>query len=88
LLTRRFFVGYVTHGTDRVYWAYLEPLLNTEERELALRWIDAIESIDMGRKADEVLTLDKDQSIGWQKDVLWEEKMGWTRIIPGEGKGK
>lgn len=72
----------MTHGTDRLIWAYMEPLLLPDERELVKQWLKTNQDVPLDKEPTEVLVLDSDRSIGWQNDEKWEEKMEWLRVLP------
>ncbi|KAK0459277.1 carboxylesterase [Desarmillaria tabescens] len=83
--------GYVTHGVDRVYWAFRLPMLYAEKDvAIARKWLETVFSeINMlqdegksSRGPREVLALKEDKTIGWIEDAVWEEKMRLCKILP------
>ncbi|KAK0241150.1 carboxylesterase [Armillaria nabsnona] len=85
--------GYITHGVDRVYWAFRLPLLYGEEDVVfARKWLDTVfDEINAlqkegksARGTTEVLAVKEDKTIGWIEDSVWEEKMRLCDILPEE----
>ncbi|KAI6044174.1 Alpha/Beta hydrolase protein [Pisolithus marmoratus] len=84
--------GYVTHATDRCIWALRVPILNSQQREVAMAWLDAIDKefsiLERQRKQtrvlNEALTLREDQTIGWAEDRDWDRLMEIAKVLPGE----
>ncbi|KAK0212301.1 carboxylesterase [Desarmillaria ectypa] len=85
--------GYITHGVDRMYWAFRLPMLYTEEDvSIARKWLDTvfgeINTLQEEGKSThgprEVLALKGDKTMGWIEDAVWEEKMRLREILPEE----
>lgn len=85
--------GYVSHGLDRVIWAYRKPLLQPSEIPVEVAWLDAIDaqrrSIEAGTNAEaknmrRVFALNKDSSMGWKDDGRWDSIMRLAQALPGE----
>jgi hypothetical protein len=83
--------GYVTHGTDRVFWALRKPDLDSKNWIIATGWVDAVHEqlkkmIQRKRSQNPriVFTLKEDQSFGWSDDDRWEKYMDLVDILPGE----
>jgi len=84
--------GYVSHGLDRVIWAYRKALLEQSEHPVVLGWLDAINAqraaIEAGssneaRNMKRVFAL-KDGCAGWKDDTRWDDIMRLTVALPGE----
>ncbi|KAG2363174.1 Alpha/Beta hydrolase protein [Suillus spraguei] len=84
--------GWVTHGTDRCFWALRIPSMNYPQTKKAIEWLDAfdkeIAALEQQDKPmhelDEALTMQEDQSIVWAEDKRWAELMNIAKILPGE----
>ncbi|KAF7317744.1 Carboxylic ester hydrolase [Mycena kentingensis (nom. inval.)] len=84
--------GYVTHGTDRMLWAFRVPNLTESQMDVARNWLDRVQeettAIEKAGKSVHglrdilVLGLGKDDAIGWTEDALWEEKMRLLDALP------
>ena len=87
------FVGYVTHGTDRCFWALRLPNLTDAQQKVAIAWLDAVDKeVEIleregkpTRPVHEALTLREDQTIAWQVDARWDRLMDIVSTLPGEG---
>ncbi|KJA19623.1 hypothetical protein HYPSUDRAFT_44186 [Hypholoma sublateritium FD-334 SS-4] len=76
--------GYVTHGCDRLLWAYRIPSLEKDQLEVAKTWLDKmadeVNAMNKSGKSPEssprkILSLNEDRSISWTDDAKWEEIM-------------
>ncbi|KAF9563588.1 carboxylesterase [Agrocybe pediades] len=74
--------GYVTHGCDRIIWALRIPSLQPDQAEVARAWLDriaeelkAVESGKSRHRAQNMLTLKEDKTIGWTVDKKWGSLM-------------
>jgi len=84
--------GYVTHGTDRSFWALRVPNLNASQKKVAVAWLDAIDAeVNIleregrpTRPLTQALTLREDQTVAWQEDKRWDEVMNIVKVLPGE----
>lgn len=84
--------GWVTHATDRCFWALRIPSMNYPQMKKAIEWLDAfdkeIAALEQQGKPmhelDEALTMQEDQSIVWAEDKRWAELMNVAKILPGE----
>ncbi|KAN0088307.1 Alpha/Beta hydrolase fold [Tylopilus felleus] len=85
--------GFVTHGTDRCFWALRLPSLTDPQKKVAVAWLDAIDDEfaileregKPKRPLNQALTLREDQTIEWQEDKRWDQFMGIVEVLPGEG---
>lgn len=92
LETHSFWIGLVTHGTDRALWAFRLPSLEEDEVDVARQWLKAIEeATQAGERGEglkrgerEIMLLDKDRNIGWSTDERWDEVMRLLVVLPGE----
>ncbi|KAF7317742.1 Carboxylic ester hydrolase [Mycena kentingensis (nom. inval.)] len=83
---------YVTHGTDRMLWAFRAPNLTESQMDVARNWLDRVQeetaAIEKAGKSVHglrdilVLGLGKDDAIGWTEDALWEQKMRLLDALP------
>lgn len=84
--------GYVTHGTDRVLWAFRIPGLTDSQVDIARAWLDAIDQatqeLDLShpgrRNLKEVLALQANKQIEWTVDEDWDEATKMRKLLPGE----
>ncbi|KAH7926008.1 alpha/beta-hydrolase [Leucogyrophana mollusca] len=84
--------GWVTHGTDRVFWALRKPSMTAAQIQTAVAWLDAVdkeiailESEGRAMQAvTKILTLNEDHSISWNDDKRWDQLMKIAKILPGE----
>lgn len=84
--------GLVTHGTDSCLWALRSPILSIPQKEVAVAWLDAIDTEfsileregKQTRALNQVLTLQEDHSIGWVEDKDWDRLMEIAKVLPGE----
>ena len=85
-------LGYVTHGTDRLFWALRIPQMTQPQVAVAVAWLDAIdreiENVEREGKPikplDEVLMLKADKTIAWGKDEKYNSRMEIVKVLPGE----
>jgi hypothetical protein len=85
-------IGYVTHGTDRVLWAFRIPELTVPQLDVARAWLGAIDQATQElelqhlgkRNLKEVLALQADRQIGWDVDEKWDEATKMRKLLPGE----
>lgn len=88
-------LGYVTHGGDRVFWAFRSDMLYGDQVETARSWLDAVDKGIEELKVDKVgrdkeslrrvLTLREDRTIGWDDDHRWDAMMHLAAgVLPGE----
>lgn len=89
----------MTHGTDRVFWAFRKDALEGDQVDTARNWLDEIDKAvaDAISKSDEevkggdlkrILTLRVDRTIGWDMDERWESMMELAgNVLPGEPRG-
>ncbi|KAH0836860.1 Alpha/Beta hydrolase protein [Lanmaoa asiatica] len=88
-----FYIGLVTHGTDRCFWALRVPSLTAPQKEVAVAWLNAIDKEfeileregKPTRPLNQALTLKEDQTITWQDDEKWDQLMNIAKVLPGEG---
>ena len=73
-------LGYVTHGTDRAIWSLLNPLMTSDQADVARRWLNSVqEEAAAVRKTEDrqdpsvVLRLTKDERIEWSIDRTYDE---------------
>ncbi|KAH9836084.1 carboxylesterase [Rhodofomes roseus] len=85
--------GYVSHGTDRVFWAYRLPLMKPAQIPTVNLWLGAVDAqvalLKLGTNVDaknmkRVFALKADKSSGWQDDSRWDELMQLASLLPGE----
>lgn len=85
--------GYVSHGTDRVFWAYRLPLMKIPQIGTVNMWLDAIDaevkSLKLGvnieaKNMKKVYALKTDKTVGWKDDDRWDELMQIASVLPGE----
>ncbi|KAI9513297.1 carboxylesterase [Russula earlei] len=82
--------GYVTHGTDRILWAFRTPELTATQAQTARAWLDAIDCAtqELGdpvkRGLREVLALRADKGIEWTVDENWDDAMRMRKLLPRE----
>jgi len=62
-------LGYVTHGTDRVFWAFREDMMVGDQVDTARRWLDAVDEGIRGilRQGEE--KGGEGSREGWEKNV-------------------
>ena len=81
ILAHELYVGYVTHGCDRLLWAYRIPSLEKDQIEVAKAWLNEIATqVDTMNKSGKyteinprtILSLNGDKSISWIDDAKWE----------------
>ncbi|PCH34967.1 carboxylesterase [Wolfiporia cocos MD-104 SS10] len=84
-------LGYVTHATDRAFWALRLPILEPDQADIARQWLDTIdveikyaEANGNQRGLREVLALKEDKTIGWVEDDRWNAVMRLCEALPGE----
>ena len=85
-------VGYVTHATDMVLWAFRIPELTDPQIDVARAWLGAIDQatqeLDFShtgrRNLKEVLALQADKQIEWTVDENWDEATKMRKLLPGE----
>jgi len=85
-------IGYVTHATDRVLWAFRIPELTDPQVDVARAWLDAIDQatqeLDLShpgrRNLKEVLALQADKQVEWTVDENWDEATKMRKLLPGE----
>ncbi|KAH7910466.1 Alpha/Beta hydrolase protein [Hygrophoropsis aurantiaca] len=85
--------GWVTHGTDRVFWALRKPVMSEKDIATAIAWLDAIDkeyaTLEKEGKAmqpiTKALTLSDDQTISWKDDKRWDSLIKIATVLPGEG---
>lgn len=88
-----FYIGLVTHGTDRCLWALRVPTLTDPQKKVAVAWLDAIdkaiETVEREgkptRPLNQALTLREDQTIAWQDDKKWDRLMDIVKVLAEEG---
>ncbi|KAF8514970.1 carboxylesterase [Gautieria morchelliformis] len=80
--------GYVTHGTDRPFWAFRANILTPDQMSISRLWLNAIdlatkeaESGPSLRPVDEVLTLKEDGKVAWTKDTKWKEMERLAQVV-------
>lgn len=82
--TSEWYTGYVTHGCDRLLWAYRIPTLEKDQLEVAKAWLNKtaneVDAMNKSGKSPErnprrILSLNEDRSISWIDDAKWEEIM-------------
>ncbi|KZT66243.1 carboxylesterase [Daedalea quercina L-15889] len=85
--------GYVSHGTDRVFWAYRLPLMKVSQIGTVKMWLDAVDaqvkSLQAGlnvqaKDMKKVYALKSDKTTGWKDDERWDELMHIASVLPGE----
>ncbi|EGN97031.1 hypothetical protein SERLA73DRAFT_93724 [Serpula lacrymans var. lacrymans S7.3] len=84
--------GYVTHATDRPFWALRVPTMTSSQTEVAKAWLDAVDQEiailekegKPTRGLNEALTLKTDQTIAWAEDKRFDSLMEVAKILPGE----
>ena len=85
--------GCVSHGTDRVFWAYRLPLMKPEQIGTVNMWLDAVDaqvkSLQAGLNAEaknmnKVHALKTDKTAGWKDDERWDELMQIASVLPGQ----
>ncbi|KAG9313242.1 Alpha/Beta hydrolase protein [Chiua virens] len=84
--------GFVTHATDRCFWALRVPSLSAPQKQVAVAWLDAIDNEfklleregKPTRPLNQALTLREDQTIAWQYDEKWDQLMDIAKVLPGE----
>ncbi|KAJ6624887.1 Alpha/Beta hydrolase protein [Mycena sp. CBHHK59/15] len=82
--------GHVTHGTDRVLWAFRVPDLSPSQVEIARNWLtrisEELEAIESAGKPlrgpKDIFVLAEDRSAEWTEDLQWEEKMRLLSALP------
>ncbi|KAJ7173579.1 Alpha/Beta hydrolase protein [Mycena filopes] len=82
--------GYVTHGADRVLWAFRVPNLTEGQIGIARNWITrvaeelaAVESAGKPlRGPKDILVLAEDKEVEWTEDLKWDEKMRLLSALP------
>jgi len=85
-------LGYVTHATDMVLWAFRIPELTDPQIDVVRAWLGAIdraiEELDLPhpgrRNLKEVLALQADKQIEWTVDENWDEATKMRKLLPGE----
>ncbi|KAJ7493353.1 Alpha/Beta hydrolase protein [Mycena galericulata] len=82
--------GYVTHGTDRVLWAFRVPTMIKSQIEIARNWLTRVyEELDAVESAGEplrgpqaILVLAEDKGVEFTEDLQWDEKMRLLSALP------
>ncbi|KAJ7027900.1 Alpha/Beta hydrolase protein [Mycena alexandri] len=82
--------GYVTHGGDRVLWAFRVPSLTDGQIRIARNWLTrvaeelaAVESAGKPlRGPKDILVLAEDKGVEWTEDLQWDEKMRLLSALP------
>ena len=85
-------LGYVTHTTDRILWAFRTPELTTPQVDVARAWLGAIDQATQElelqhpgkRNLKEVLTLQADMQIEWTTDGKWDDATKMRKLLPAE----
>jgi len=85
--------GYVSHGTDRIFWAYRLPLMKPSQIATVKLWLDSIDAEVKLLKAGlnvtaknmkKVYALKANKTVGWKDDERWDELMHLVSVLPGE----
>ncbi|KAJ7708713.1 Alpha/Beta hydrolase protein [Mycena rosella] len=87
--------GYVTHGSDKVLWAFRTPELIQDniipdQIDTARTWLrrvaeelEAVESAGKNiRGPKDILILGEDRVVEWEQDEKWDEKMRLLSALP------
>jgi hypothetical protein len=83
-------IGYVSHATDRVLWAFRVSALTVPQVDVARAWLCAIDQAtqELGiqypnkRNVKEVLALQADKQIEWVADENWDDATKMRKLLP------
>ncbi|RPD60223.1 carboxylesterase [Lentinus tigrinus ALCF2SS1-7] len=83
-------LGYVTHATDRVLWAFRLPSLQDDQPSVARAWLSTVADYVKRAEAGQglplktVLALTESKEIREVVDEKWDEYMRMRTTLPGE----
>ncbi|KAH9916951.1 carboxylesterase [Epithele typhae] len=83
-------LGYVTHATDRAFWALKTEWMTPEQTAVARAFLDAVdehivtaeEGQPMGLKT--ILALTEDKRVVEEEDMKWDQMTRMRTTLPGE----
>lgn len=82
----------MSHGTDRMLWAFRLSDLEEGQVETARDWLESVASeTALLQKEGKTLhnpqmalTLGDDRKVSWMKTAKWKDIMSYVGILPGE----